>query len=87
MKAEEHLRQMRKLYSFATSYGMTSFDPWEEWQKFYEEQQKKQLPAPSEKTWPTGLPVPEPAAPKCECGGSKANTTHADWCPIYRKFK
>jgi hypothetical protein len=85
MTAEEHLRQMRKLYSFATSYGMTPFDPWDEWQKFYEERQKKHPPI--EKTWPSGLSVPEVILPKCECGGEKANTTHADWCPVYRKWK
>lgn len=24
---------------------------------------------------------------KCECGAAKCNTTHAHWCPLYRRYK
>lgn len=24
---------------------------------------------------------------KCECGGTKANTSHSTWCPVYKPFK
>lgn len=24
---------------------------------------------------------------KCECGGEKTNTTHSQWCPLYKPTK
>lgn len=32
-------------------------------------------------------PVRKTHITKCECGGDKARTTHAPYCPVYKPFK